>query len=390
MSEIGFLVDYQTQWSVAGRLQGIVVYHFLMGRLIGFFIRDSVSGAYYAGRIISFLLFMGSLFIFYLTFLKLRAFKKIEIPPLLLGFLFVLFLPQFLISSVSVHPDALSIFLGALFFFAAYPLLLGQQKILRFLFLIFAAGAGFLTDRSTFFLVLMTLLVPFFLLQRKEYKKNVVFGLAFVVLFLMLGSVLIQIFPLQVENSFNRIKGAAERGVPAIPRLFSFDALSRQFMLTATDSFFFRFGWLAFGAGRGIYYAWRLFVLLAGGGLIIYGGKFIFSRLKKSLTDFGSSGELKLLLFSGIAVSIQLCGLWIFYGINGSLAQGRHLFPLILPLSLLFTVGLKNFFDLFHRKGGLAILSVFVLFEFLFFGFAVWNYIVPVFHLTVQGPHAGI
>jgi hypothetical protein len=390
LSKIGFLVDYNSRWSVTGRLQGIVVYHFLMGKLIGLFTRDNVVTAYYAGRILSFLLFVGSLYIIYLTFLKFGTGKKEKVLFLSSGFLFILFLPQFLILSVSVHPDALSIFLSTLFFFSAYSLIIGHEKILFFLLLLLSAGAGFLTDRSTFFLIFLILLTPLFMIKRKDYKKFVVYGLAFVVVVLILASITVQIFPLQVENSFNLLNSSLKRGMPMIPRLFSLDDFSRQFLLLAADSFLFRFGWMVFRASPISYLVWRLSILFAAAGIVIFLGRFAYTRLKKSLSNSGLSGEFNLVLFSLIAFIGQLAGLWIFYGTNGILVQGRHFFPLALPLAFLFTVGLKNFFDLFHRKGGLAVLSVFVLFEFLFFSFALWNYIVPVFHLTVQGPHAGI
>ena len=89
LSKIGFLVDYNSSWSVTDRLQGIVVYHFLMGKLIGLFTRDNIVIAYYAGRILSFLLFMGSLYIIYLTFLKFGTGKKGKVLPLSYGFLFI-------------------------------------------------------------------------------------------------------------------------------------------------------------------------------------------------------------------------------------------------------------------------------------------------------------
>jgi len=361
-----------------------------MGKLIGLFTRKNVVTAYYVGRIISFLLFVGSLYIIHLTFLKFGTGKKEKVLHLSYGFLFTLFLPQILILSVSVHPDALSIFLSTLFFFAAYSLILGHEKIFYFLLLLLSAGAGFLTDRSTFFLIFLILLTPFFMIKRKDYKKCVLLGLIFVVMFLVLAFFIIQIFPLQMENNFILLKNTVKRGVPEIPRLFSLDDFSRQFLLLAADSFLFRFGWMAFGASPIIYLVWRLFILISAAGLVIFLGQFVFTRMKKSLSNFGHSGEFKLVLFSVLAFFGQLTGLWIFYGTSGIFIQGRHFFPLILPIAFLFTVGIKALFDLFHRKGGLAVLSAFVIFEFLFFSFALWNYIVPVFHLTVQGPYAGI
>jgi hypothetical protein len=350
LSEIGFLVNYSSEGNTLARPQGIVVYHYLLGKLIGFFVHENVEAAYYAGRVFSFLLFLCSLGIISATFLKLEANQNIKFPSLLFGFLFVLFLPQFLILSVSVHPDALSVFLSSLFFFAAYPILLGCKKTHHFVLLIFSAGAGFFTDRSTFFLVLMTLLIPFFLMNKKNFKKCTVLCLAFAALILTLSFIIIQFFPLHVENSFNLIINVVRKGILATPRLFSLDELSQRFVLLAADSFFFRFGWLAFGAGPVIDFIWRLFSLFSLAGLVTYLGKFSYSRYKKELLNFGSSAELKLILFSGVGVGIQFIGLWIFFGINGCLAQGRHFFPLLLPIAFLFSAGINTFLALFIER----------------------------------------
>ncbi|MCP2605205.1 hypothetical protein NLC29_03520, partial [Candidatus Aminicenantes bacterium AH-873-B07] len=81
---------------------------------------------------------------------------------------------------------------------------------------------------------------------------------------------------------------------------------------------------------------------------------------------------------------------WIYHGLRNLLPQGRYLFPAILPISLVFIFGIKNLFDLFHRKGGVIALWFFLIFEFIFFNFSLWNYILPVFHMIIKSPYPGI
>ena len=113
-------------------------------------------------------------------------------------------------------------------------------------------------------------------------------------------------------------------------------------------------------------------------------------KANRHIQNFGDSVEFRLLLFSIVAIAGQLLGLWIFYGVHGILVQGRHLFPLILPITVVLTVGVKSFFDLISKRAGRIALCVFVLFEFVFFNFALWNYVVPVFHLAIKSPHPGL
>jgi hypothetical protein len=72
------------------------------------------------------------------------------------------------------------------------------------------------------------------------------------------------------------------------------------------------------------------------------------------------------------------------------LPQGRYLFPVVFPIAFIFIMGLKTLFDMFHKKGGQIAIAVFLAFEFIFFNYAVWNYIIPIFHLAVRSPHPGL
>ena len=48
-----------------------------------------------------------------------------------------------------------------------------------------------------------------------------------------------------------------------------------------------------------------------------------------------------------------------------------------------------EFFSLLYKKAGKTVLFALVLAEFLFLNYAVWNYIVPFFHMTQKSPFPG-
>ena len=390
LSDIDFLMRYQNGDDFKRWFQGITIYHFLMGKLSRIVGAKNVITAYYICRFFSYSLFLCSLFFMYLTFNKIGTRENGKGPYFLFGFFFIIFLPQFSVLSLSVSPDSLSLFLCSLFLFSAFSLMIGKFSIAHLLFMVFAALGGFVLDRSTFFLLPLGLLLPFFLIKKKDYKKQIVFFLGFIVMLLLLVSLLVQIFPLQIENNFNLIQRNLKRIPKGIQILFSWNEFNREFITLLSDTFFFKFGWNAFMADKIFYSIWRVITLFSFLGALLFFGKFLYKGIKKQFDHFWNTRIFKITLFSAAAISIQFLAVWTFYGLNNILAQGRHFYPVILPLTLLLLIGLKALFDLIHRKGGVIAVWTVILFEFVFFNFAVWNYLVPVFHLTVKSAHPGI
>ena len=128
--------------------------------------------------------------------------------------------------------------------------------------------------------------------------------------------------------------------------------------------------------------------MLAGIGVVVYAVRSLAGWISRMGREKGQ--PLSLVVFSGAAVFAQIAGLWGYYGANKILPQGRHLFPLAIPLALLLFLGLENLLRLVSRKAAAIGLGAAVVFEFLFFGYVFWNYIVPMFHLTLRAPHPGI
>jgi len=178
--------------------------------------------------------------------------------------------------------------------------------------------------------------------------------------------------------------------ISMIPQLFSFNEFNKEYILNLTDSFFLKFGWMAYSADKLFYWVWRISLSLSFLGVIIFFGKYIYFGIRRFCRTSYNSSILRITLFTLIAVFTQIINVRIYQGTKFILPQGRYLFPLILPIALIFILGLKNLFDLFHKKGGQVAVMLFVLFEFFFFNYVVWNYLIPVFHLTVKSPHPGL
>jgi len=387
ITKIDYLMGYYSYSDFTKRLDNVIFYHFLSGKVLGIFFKENIVSSYYFCRLISFLLIMGSLFLIFST---LKIISNYTNHYLSYGIFLVIFLPQFCILSISVNSDSLSLFLSSLFFFASFSLILGKLRIGYFLLLFMSAVLGFLTDRSIFCLILLAVLVPFFLIKRKNYKNSIILMLTFFLVFIILIYVLVQLFPIQVDNSLNAIKINYKRSLSSIPKIFSLSAFNRQFFSVIADSFLLKFGWMAFGAHKIFYYIWRILILSSFAGIIIWFVRFIGLRVKKSLDGARDFLKLKIVIFSIVAILFQVFGLWAFYGTNKSFVQGRYFFPVIIPVVFLFLLGLKSLFDLFHRKGGVIAICVLIVFEFMLLNYTVWNYVIPVFHLMIKSPQAGI
>ena len=387
LSEIPYLMGYYPISDFRERLAGLTFYHFLLGRALALAGIENVGLAYYYCRLVSFVFILASLLLAFSAFRKLAARWGSFF---LLAPFFMLFLPQFAVLSISVSSDAPAIFLGSLFFFAAFSLIGEKFRAGPIVLLLGSAFLGLITDRSVFSLIFLAALCLLFCLKinRKNYQNYVVGAIALFLVFILAANFLVMLFPLEVDNSIGLISRNWQRMVREIPRIFSAAGFNRQFYLSLADSFLLKFGWMAFSATRIFYWVWRGLVGLAGLGIFVYAIRYLVGCLSRMNREKRQS--LSLVIFSGVAAFGQLAGLWGYYGANKILPQGRHLFPLIIPLAFLFFLGLENLLRLISRKAVAVGLGAAVILEFIFLGYVVWTYIIPVFHLTLKAPHPGI
>ncbi|MDH7514107.1 MAG: hypothetical protein QHH14_14265 [Clostridiales bacterium] len=387
LSEIPYLMGYYPISDFRERLAGLTFYHFLLGRGIRLTGVENIGVAYYGCRLVSFIFILGSLLLAFSAFRKMATRWG--------GFFlfvpfFVLFLPQFAVLSISVSSDAPAIFLGSLFFCAAFSLISGGFRAGPLALLWGSAFLGLVTDRSAFSLIFLAALCLIFGLKitRKNYQNYIVGAIALFLVFLLAAYFLVLLFPLEIDNSVSLISQNWQRALRQLPRLFSVSDFNRRFYISLADSFLLRFGWMAFSAAKIFYWVWRGLVVLAGLGVFVYAVRVLIGWISRM--SRGNRQHFSLVFFCAAAVFAQLAGLWGYYGANKILPQGRYFFPMIIPLVFLFFLGLENLLALISRKAVAVGLGTAVVFEFIFFGYVVWTYIIPVFHLTLKAPHPGI
>lgn len=362
------------------------LYHAAAGALLRLVPADDLLTLYYVCRLFSAALFCGSLL------LLAAAFSRVGQGPLLtagLGFFFILFLPQLSVVSISVNPEAAAIFCGAAFFWAAAAWLQGGAGRLTPLAMPAAALAGFLTDRSSFYLVPLALLVPAFSINKKRPARSLaVLGL-FLVLGLVAASWAAWLFPGTVYNGLAAAYNFVFRA-PLVPVEAAATAgLSAADFLRFLDSAWLKFGWMAFPAGGAAHYLWRAAVLLACLGLTVPAVRRL-GRRKASSDTPPPAWAGRLVALSAMALALQLAAILRTALALGVPPQGRYLFPAIFSLALLFVLGLENLGALFGPRAGRILVAAFLVFEAVFFVFALWGLIAPAFHLTAAAPHPGI
>jgi len=406
--EIIKLMDKHRWWTFVGmgrpsqRLQGLsqismfkfttfkavlvnrVFYHRSLAAVLRLLPRFNSLTLYYLCRLCSLIFFSIAIFLAYLTFNKL---SKGGINGTLYGFFFMLFLPQLLIISISVNSDSLVILLGCLFFYSSFSLVLEKFNYFHFGVVVMCSLAGALADKSSLYLIPLTLVLLILSIKNKKLVQSI---MVISVAILLAGPWIFWYFPVSIFNIVRIAKKTLSLDPITTWSFLSSGDFNQRFFFVMTDSFLLKFGWMSYLANKATYYIWRLFLVFSGLGILLY--PLIQSLKSKIHPDErkNNSTQKRLFILSVSGILLQLGAIWIFYGGKGVMAQGRHLFSLLIPFSFLFILGLISLFDLVHAKMSSAVLAAFVLVEFFFFNFVIWFYIVPIFHLAIKSPHPGI
>ena len=150
--------------------------------------------------------------------------------------------------------------------------------------------------------------------------------------------------------------------------------LNFHFFDSVLDSFYFHTGWMGFKLSGPfpLYLVLKIFLLLAvvGGITAVY-----TKKLKKWH------------IYALLVLVLQLLATWLYYG-RASMAQGRYLYPVIIPIIILITCGLNRLDRFFDFKRNYFVIS-YIIFQILFLLFALIR-IISVFHLEIASPHVGL
>lgn len=363
------------------------LYYAAAARLMRFVPTEDTITLYYICRLFSAALFCGSLVLLAAAFFRTSGGFLLTAG---WGIFFILFLPQFSVLSVSVNPETAAIFWGALFFYAVTGWISGGAGWPALAIVPVASLAGFLTDRSSFYLVPLALLLPLFSIRRGRPARSLTAAGLYLILTLAILSWAAWLFPGQIFSGLSTVKDYL-LGTPAVPQGIASQAGgSWPNLLRFVDSIWLKFGWMAYSAGAVFYYVWRAAVALAILGMLLFAGRRLLRRSAGQSESSLTPRAGRLVALSVTAIAIQLAAI-----LRTSFAlhvppQGRYLFPAIFPLAFLFVLGLESLGDVFGPRKGRILVSAFLIFEAAFFVVAVWGYVAPVFHLTLRAPHPGI
>lgn len=365
----------------------IELYHLAVGKLAGLFVNHDVETYYYICRFFSLLFCFGSVLLVFSAFHNIAFFSQ---GPLFFGAFLILFLPQLAVTSIAVNPDSFSILITALFFYVATLFVLNRFQVRYFIFIVLIAAIGFFTDKSVYALIPLTLIIPVFHLNKKNWKENF---LGFIVIPWIAVILLSWIAWYLPSPFFNNLDVIGRRLWSTIPAAFGFAAANEftgRFFSLIADSFLLRFGWMQYSAGAIFYAVFKILLLLSFLGIFVYFGQSIYFKFKKQHSRIFLPALFKLFLFLFISYCLQMVLIWLACAPQRVLAQGRYLFPVLVPIAVLFVIGLLSVFSFIHKKAGKAAISALVVAEFLFLNYVIWNYIIPVFHLTQKTPLPGL
>ncbi|MBN1641499.1 MAG: DUF2142 domain-containing protein [Anaerolineae bacterium] len=113
--------------------------------------------------------------------------------------------------------------------------------------------------------------------------------------------------------------------------LYGWRALPGAFVRTTFRSFWAKFGWMAVPVD------WRIYTALRGLTAVAAVG-FVFRALEARESGTKPDRVLLLLLCSGLLT----LGTYLWYNLSFYQAQGRYLFPALIPLGLAWTLGLEE------------------------------------------------
>lgn len=382
LKDVFFINYFSTEKYTISKSYFHVIYGKVL-RLTG--IRDPLTALYFL-RLLSFLIYLA---IILLSFFFYRKYFP--------GHWYYLLASQLLIFQLgtilnSLNYDVLLTFLGVLFFIFAY-LFMNENLAARapsffssrsFAFL--GRPAGTLVAISLVLISALASLIKtggilfflyFFLLLLFKYGVNRKL-LKWLFLGIFLSVIVFSWFNYWFPGRFFKLYGLmfmklrAISGVAAVGD--SGAAAQIGFFDSIVDSFYFYTGWMGFKLAGVWYWVLKFFLLTAMIGVIV-----MVSRKK--------AAEKRWLVYGLVLIILQSLAIRFYYG-SGLMAQGRYLYPLLIPIIILIHSGLNSMEVFLKLKRNYLVLS-YILFLALFFVMAMIR-VISVFYLEIASPHVGL
>ncbi len=296
-----------------------------------------------------------------LAFLVVRSIFPEELPLQLAVSAFIAFLPMRSAIAGSISNDALTELVGTL-------LLLAMVQILRTgfrkgwaLLLGLLLGVALLTKMTVYGYVPLALLVA---LASPRQGKNggssrlSLLGLTLAVALLVSGWWFVRNGMLYGTTDLFA-QQRHEQVVVGQPRFEQLDAATvGYFTTTLFQSFWGQFGWMGILMDGQLYFVLKLVSALAAFGFVLFLARVILG--KGPLTSHQKSS----LAMMGLALAVAVAQL-ILYNLSFVQAQGRYLYPALLPIAIFFVLGLRELMAPLHDRllltvsvGSLALLNL--------------------------------
>jgi hypothetical protein len=342
-------------------------FHFIYGKILKLSgIRDSLT-AFYFLRLLSLCIYMG---IFLLSFYFYRRYFP--------GGWLYLIIAQLLVFQAgtilnSVNYDVLLTLLGVLFFIAAYRFLEsgGGRNIL--ILILFAALASLVKTGGVLFIIYFFILILFrYRFSMKFLKRLPLALLAFVIIFSWFNYLFPDRFFTLYTIIFGKIRSIGNGGGGGM-----------GFFESVLESFYFYTGWMAFKLPGVWYSILKIFLSISIVGAAVGMG---IKRLRSGEQGSEIPG-IKWLLYVFVITVIHLLSIRLYYG-SGLMAQGRYLYPLLIPV-IMFVYGGLSYIERFLKFKRTYLNLSYILFLVLFFLAALVR-VVSVFYLEYASPHVGL
>jgi hypothetical protein len=307
-------------------------------------------------RFFSLLCWMGTLFIAIKTTKRLEVHDEFPGALMIIG---VCFIPSFTFLSSCINNDNLVVLEGALLFY----ILTGKFKVSTALSLGFLLGLSMLTKASAFLFVLLVLAV--YSLKIAKRTMQVKHGLFHLLLINVLGGIVC--LPWLIWSI--RIYGTPypEKAVN-VP--WAWNSLTEG--IKASLAYLAKSFWAVSGISNNVVFFPLLSFFLTGVAFVIV----IKLQINRREQSVGRNKQRHAELWIGSSIIIALNIFLIMrFGILFNQAQGRFMYPLLLPVLWIVGVGIKAAFrDIDRRKGVFYTLVFFVVYDLSFMGYSLWSF----------------
>jgi len=345
-------------------------FHFIYGKILKFTGIKNPLTAFYSLRMVSFLFYLG---IFLLSLFFYKKYFPDKWIYLTAGQLLIVQLATILNS---VNYDVLLTLLGVLFFIVSYRFMVSDDKAnLVFLILLSLLAALIKTAGLLFFSYFFILLFFKYRINQGRWKKFLLALIAFVIVFSWFNFWFPERFFTLYTTVFAKLRIFTDSFVNTNGSI-----VNLHFFNSVLDSFYFHTGWMGFKLTGPLpwYLVLKIFLLLAVFGVIM-------SLCAKKLKT--AAKEKKWYLYVLLVFIMQLFTTWFYYG-RESMAQGRYLYPVIIPIITLIYCGLNQIEKFFHFKRSYLLVS-YIIFQAVFLILALVR-VISVFYLEIASPHPGL